>query len=67
MKDTDAFRDQELLKPKIIPKTLGKLGMFSYSIHNIIGHPVAELFWVFGLCKVGDYIHDITVPYPDNK
>jgi hypothetical protein len=44
MKDTDAFNNQELLSPKIIPKTLSKLGRFSYCIHNMIGHPVAELF-----------------------
>ena len=67
MKGTDAFNDQELLSPKIIPKTLSKLGRFSYCIHNMIGHPVAELFWVFGLEKAGDYVHDITVPFPDTK
>jgi len=67
MKDTDAFTDQTLLSPKFIPKTLSKLGRFSYCVHNIIGHPFAELFWVFGLDKIGDYIHDITVPYPDTK
>ena len=67
MKDTDAFNDQKLLFPKIIPKTLSRLGMFSYTIHNIVGHPIAELFWVLGLEKAGDYVHDITVPYPDTK
>lgn len=44
MKDTDAFNNQALLSPKIIPKTLSKLGKFSYCIHNMIVHPVAELF-----------------------
>ena len=67
MKDTDAFGNQELLKPQFIPKTLSKLGRFSYSIHNIIGHPIAEIFWILGLEKAGDYVHDITVPYPDTK
>lgn len=67
MKDTDAFNDQTLLKPQIIPKMLGKLGRFSYTIHNIIGHPIAEILWLFGLTKAGDYVHDITVPYPDTK
>jgi hypothetical protein len=67
MKDTDAFTDQTLLRPQIIPKTLSKLGRFSYCIHNMLGHPIAELFWVSGLDNIGDYVHDITVPYPDNK
>ena len=67
MKDTDAFNDQRQLKPKIIPRTLGKLGRLSYLVHNIIGHPVAEIFWILGLERAGDYVHDITVPYPDTK
>ena len=52
MKDTDTFGDQ---------------GRFSYCIHNIVGHPIAEVFWVLGLEKVVDYVHDITDPYPDTK
>lgn len=67
MKDTDAFNDQKLLWPKIIPTTLSKFGRFSYSLHNIVGHPVAEIFWILGFYKAGDYVHDITVPYPDTK
>ena len=67
MKDIDAFNNQKLLNPKIIPKTLHKFGRFSYCVHNIIGHPIAEIFWVLGLERAGDYVHDITVPYPDTK
>jgi len=67
MKDADAFNDQRQLKPQIIPRTLSKLGRFSYLIHNMIGHPIAEALWVLGLEKAGDYVHDITVPYPDTK
>ena len=67
MRDTDSFSDQEILSPKIIPKTLHKLGRFSYCFHNIVGHPVAEILWVLGFEKAGDYVHDITVPYPDTK
>lgn len=67
MKDNDAFNNQKLLKPQFIPKALSKLGRFSYLIHNTIGHPIAEIFWILGLEKAGDYIHDITVPYPDTK
>jgi hypothetical protein len=67
MKDADPFNSQDLLKPRIIPKTLKKLGRLSYSVHNIIGHPIAEIFWILGLEKAGDYVHDITIPYPDTK
>ena len=67
MKDTDAFNSQESLRPQLIPRTLSKLGRFSYLLHNVVGHPLAEMFWVLGLHKIGDYIHDITVPCPDTK
>ena len=67
MKDTDAFNDQSLLRPQIIPKTLSRLGRFSYFVHNVLGHPIAEILWILGLTKAGNYVHDITVPNPDTK
>jgi hypothetical protein len=67
MKDTDAFSPQENIKPAFLPKLFSKLGRFSYTVHNTIGHPIAEIFWILGFHKVGDYIHDITVPNPDTK
>jgi len=43
-------------------KLIGKLGMFSWSLHNLIAHPVSELlFWV-GLGKAGNWLHDVTLP-----
>lgn len=54
--------DQKTPSPQIIPKTLGRLGRFSWTLHNMIGHPVAEVFWVLGMDRVGDYVHDITLP-----
>lgn len=67
MKDTDSFSSQDKIKPLFIPKLFNKLGRFSYTFHNIVGHPIAEIFWASGFDKVGDYIHNITVPYPDTK
>jgi hypothetical protein len=26
--------------------------------HNLIAHPVAGIFWFFGLEKVGNWVHD---------
>jgi hypothetical protein len=67
MKDTDAFGEQDKLFPMFIPKTLSRLGRFSYTVHNTIGHPIAEILWVLGFHKAGDWVHDITVPNPDTK
>ena len=35
---------------------------FQWTIHNIIGHPFSELFYLFGLPKIAKKIHDITLP-----
>lgn len=67
MKDPDVFHPERVLFPQMLPRLWGRLGRFSYSVHNIIGHPLAEMFWIIGLNGVGDYIHDITVPSPDTK
>jgi hypothetical protein len=67
MKDTEAFYSQAKIRPLFIPRLFSKMGRFSYLIHNMIGHPIAEIFWIMGFEKAGDYIHDITVPYPDTK
>lgn len=67
MKDKDIFRPERPLRPQFLPRLWSRMGRFSYSIHNIIGHPIAEIFWIVGLNHVGDYIHDITVPSPDTK
>jgi len=36
--------------------------MFSYTIHNIIGHPLMEIFNLIGMRKTGAWIHDVTLP-----
>ena len=41
---------------------LNKLGPFRWTIHNILAHPIAEIFWLFNLKSIGDWIHDFTVP-----
>lgn len=53
----------------IVPKP------FKWSIHNVIAHPLSEVFFVGGylcikkfdrgdrLVKLGNWIHDVTIPY----
>lgn len=67
MKDPDIFRPERPIRPQCLPRLWSRMGRFSYSVHNIIGHPLAEICWIIGLDAIGDYIHDITVPNPDTK
>ena len=36
--------------------------MFKYTVHNIVGHPLMEIFNLLGLKKAGSWIHDKTLP-----
>lgn len=38
---------------------------FRWTIHNVIAHPLYEVFAIFGLTKLANIIHDITIP-PDS-
>ncbi len=33
-----------------------------WTVHNLIAHPISELMYQFGAERVGDYIHDRTIP-----
>jgi hypothetical protein len=35
---------------------------FRYTIHNIIGHPLMEIFYLLGMNQRAEWIHDITLP-----
>jgi hypothetical protein len=35
---------------------------FHWTIHNVVAHPLSEVFWLLNLKSVGNYIHDVTVP-----
>ena len=41
---------------------LSKLGPFSYTIHNMIAHPIMEILHLLGLGAWGDKLHDLTLP-----
>tara|TARA_B100000674_G_scaffold471701_1_gene460774 strand:+ start:622 stop:768 length:147 start_codon:yes stop_codon:yes gene_type:complete len=42
---------------------------FSYTIHNIIAHPLMEILHLIGFTELGDKIHDATLPkeHKDHK
>lgn len=33
-----------------------------WTIHNLIAHPLSEIFYLVGLYKLSDLIHDSTIP-----
>ena len=35
---------------------------FRYTIHNIVGHPLMEIFYLLGMRRTAEWIHDSTLP-----
>lgn len=38
---------------------------FRWTIHNVIAHPLCELFHLLGAKDLSDHIHDSTIPDDD--
>ncbi len=45
-------------------RLFSKLGIFNYTVHNLIAHPLMELLHLIGLTELGDKVHDMTLPSP---
>lgn len=45
-----------------ISKKLAKLGRYKWTIHNVVAHPLSEVFHLLGYSQLGNKIHDITIP-----
>ena len=46
---------------------VSKLGVFRYTIHNLVAHPLMEVLHLLGLGKYGEYLHQATLPYEDES
>lgn len=44
-------------------KTLAKLGKYKWAIHNVLAHPLSEIFYLLGYNNLGNKIHDATIPF----
>jgi len=42
------------------------MSRFRYTIHNIVGHPLMEIFSLLGMHKRAAWIHDVTLPQRDD-
>lgn len=41
---------------------LASLGPFSWTLHNLIAHPLSEVAHLVGLRRLSNWLHDVTVP-----
>lgn len=44
-----------------------KKNKFAYTIHNLIAHPLMEIFHLLGMKETGNKIHDYTLPRSHEK
>ena len=40
---------------------------FEYTVHNILAHPLMELLHLFGFTKIGNALHDYTLPKTEQE
>jgi len=50
------------LCPAVLEGKRAKHARHSWAIHNLIGHPLMQIFTWLHLTKLGIWIHDATVP-----
>ena len=55
------------LCPDALEGEQAKYKRHAWAIHNLLGHPLMQIFSWLGLTKLGLKIHDITVPNPITK
>ena len=51
-------------------KFLSRLGPFSWTLHNLIAHPLSEVIYLVGMGtkqseRLSNWIHDVTLPEHD--
>jgi hypothetical protein len=51
-----------LLCPAVLEGQRAKHARHSWAIHNLIGHPLMQIFTWLHLTKLAIWIHDVTVP-----
>jgi hypothetical protein len=55
------------LCPSALEGERGKYARHAWAIHNLLGHPLMQIFSWLGLPRLGIKIHDTTTPFPINK
>jgi hypothetical protein len=52
------------LAPSILEGEQAKYTKHAWALHNLVGHPMMQIFAFFKLTKLSLWAHDITVPKP---
>lgn len=63
----EAFNLIMELCPQALEGQNAKYHRHAWAIHNLLGHPLMQIFSWLGLTKLGLKIHDKTVPNPITK
>jgi hypothetical protein len=37
-------------------------GRFSWTLHNLVGHPLSEMLHLIGCERASEWVHDVTAP-----
>jgi len=40
---------------------------YRYTLHNLVGHPLMEVCYLLGEIRLGDLLHDMTLPTNDRE
>jgi hypothetical protein len=64
VKGTEAINLIMLLDPTVLEGLQAKHMRHSWAIHNLIGHPLMQIFTWFHLTKLALWIHSATTPKP---
>ena len=63
----EAFNVIQVLCPAILEGKRAKYVRHAWAIHNLIGHPLMQVFSWLRLPALGIKIHDATVPVPNEE
>lgn len=50
-----------------LPRLAVLLKRFSWTLHNMVAHPLSEILKLGGFRRAADWVHDATVPEPDRE
>jgi hypothetical protein len=60
----DALETAMVLNPACLEGKRLRWARRAWLVHNFVGHPVMQILALFGLPKLGMFVHDATVPVP---
>ena len=60
----EAFNVIQTLCPAVLEGKRAKYVRHAWAVHNLIGHPLMQIFSWLRLPALGIKIHDVTVPQP---